>query len=146
VAKRLWQEGSNAGLLFYFVLIVQLGDVFQYAWGQFLGRRVIAPEINASRTWEGFFGGVASTTLVGGLLWWATPFRLWEAACLSLVTAVMGFAGGITMSAIKRDRGVTDYGTLVQGHAGVLDRIDSICFAAPVFFHLTRYYFSEQAF
>lgn len=146
VKKRLWTEGSNAGLLFYFVLIVQLGDVFQYAWGQFLGRRVIAPDINVSRTWEGFFGGVATTTLIGGLLWWATPFRLWEAACFSLVIAVMGFAGGMTMSAIKRDRGVTDYGTLVQGHAGVLDRIDSICFAAPVFFHLTRYYFSEQVF
>ncbi len=141
--RRFWSEGSNAGLLFYFVLIVQLGDVFQYSWGHFLGRRVIAPEINASRTWEGVLGGVASTTLVGALLWWATPFRLWEAACMSAVTAVMGFAGGMTMSAIKRDRGVSDYGTLVQGHAGVLDRIDSICFAAPVFFHLTRYYFSN---
>ena len=52
----------------------------------------------------------------------------------------MGFAGGITMSAIKRDRGVKDYGTLVEGHGGVLDRIDSICFAAPVFFHCTRWW------
>ena len=60
---------------------------------------------------------------------------------MSLVIAVMGFAGGMTMSAIKRDRGVKDYGTLVEGHGGVLDRIDSICFAAPVFFHLTRYFF-----
>lgn len=62
---------------------------------------------------------------------------------MAFVTAVMGSAGGMTMSAIKRDRGVTDTGTLVQGHAGVLDRIDSICFAAPVFFHLTRYFFSD---
>lgn len=144
MVQRLWLEGSRPGLLFWFILVTQLGDVFQYAWGQFLGRRVIAPEINASRSWEGFFGGAATTTLVGGLLWWVTPFRLWEAACMSLVIAVMGFAGGMTMSAIKRDRGVTDYGTLVQGHAGVLDRIDSICFAAPVFFHLTRYFFSNQ--
>ncbi len=60
---------------------------------------------------------------------------------MSLVVAIMGFAGGITMSAIKRDRGVKDYGTLVAGHGGVLDRIDSICFAAPVFYHLTRYFF-----
>jgi phosphatidate cytidylyltransferase len=59
---------------------------------------------------------------------------------MSLITAVSGFAGGITMSAIKRDRGVADYGTLVVGHAGILDRIDSLCFAAPVFFHLTRYH------
>lgn len=141
--RRPWTEGSAPGLLFYFVLIVQLGDIFQYAWGKLLGQRVIAPDINASRTWEGFFGGVLTTAIVGSLLWWVTPFRIWEAACMSLVTAIMGSAGAMTMSAIKRDRGVTDTGTLVQGHAGVLDRIDSICFAAPVFFHLTRYFFSD---
>lgn len=139
--QRIW-NGSNAGLLFFLVLIVQLSDVFQYIWGRLLGHRVIAPEINASRTWEGFVGGVATTTIVGTLLWWATPFRLWEAACMSLIIAIMAFAGGMTLSAVKRDRGVADTGTLVQGHAGVLDRIDSICFAAPVFFHLTRYFFS----
>jgi phosphatidate cytidylyltransferase len=61
---------------------------------------------------------------------------------MSLVCAVMGSAGSLTMSAIKRDRGVKDYGTLVEGHAGVLDRIDSLCFAAPIFYHLTRYFFS----
>ena len=137
-----WNNGSPAGLLFYFILIAQLGDVMQYLWSLLLGRHVIAPEINASRTWEGFCGGVASTTLVGISLWWATPFNYWQSACMALVIAVLGFAGGMTMSAIKRDRGVKDYGTLVEGHAGVLDRIDSICFAAPVFFHLTKYFFS----
>jgi len=130
----LWQ-GSQAGLLFYFVLLVQLGDIFQYSWGKLVGRRVIAPKINSSRTWEGLIGGVATTAMVAALLWKVTPFRFLEAACMGVVVAVMGFAGGMTMSAIKRDRGVKDYGTLVQGHAGVLDRIDSLCFAAPVFFH-----------
>lgn len=142
-AKRPWTEGSRAGLLFYFVLIVQLGDLSQYVWGRVIGRRVIAPEINASRTWEGFWGGIATTALIGALLWWVTPFRIWESACMATIIALMGFAGGMTMSAIKRDRGVRDTGTLVQGHAGVLDRIDSICFAAPVFFHLTRFFFSS---
>lgn len=132
---------GNAGLLFFFILIVQLNDVLQYGWGKLLGRHVVAASINASRTWEGFVGGVLSTMLLGALLSWATPFQPWEAALLALVVAVMGFAGGMTMSAIKRDRGVTDYGTLVQGHAGVLDRIDSTCFAAPVFFHLTHYFY-----
>ena len=131
-------NGSKPGLLFYFVLLVQLAEVFQYGWGRLLGRRVIAPQISASRTWEGFVGGVLSTAVVGALLWWATPFTIWGSACMALVIATMGFAGSMTMSAIKRDRGVQDYGTLVQGHAGVLDRIDSLCFAAPVFFHLTR--------
>ena len=62
----------------------------------------------------------------------------WQSAGLALVVSILGFAGGLTMSAIKRDRGVKDYGTLVEGHGGVLDRIDSICFAAPVFYHITR--------
>jgi phosphatidate cytidylyltransferase len=133
----------NAGLLFYFILVVQLGDVLQYLWSRLAGRRVIAPKINASRTWEGLLGGVTSTTLVGALLWWATPFQFWQAACMSMVVATTGFGGSMVMSAIKRDRGVADYGTLVQGHHGVLDRIDSLCFAAPVFYHLTRYFFSQ---
>jgi phosphatidate cytidylyltransferase len=133
--------GSMAGLLFYFILVAQLGDVLSYAWGKLLGRHVIAPAINASRTWEGLVGGTLSTTLIGALLWWVTPFQPWDSAWLAGVIALMGFAGGMTMSAIKRDRGVRDYGTLVTGHAGVLDRIDSICFAAPVFFHLTRVIF-----
>jgi phosphatidate cytidylyltransferase len=90
-------------------------------------------------------GGVASATLIGALLWWATPFRPWEAACMSMIIAVTGFAGSLVMSAVKRDRGVEDYGTLVAGHAGVLDHIDSICFAAPVFFHLTRYFFTGSS-
>ncbi len=138
--KVAWRD--NYGLLFYFLLMVQLGDVLTYAWGKLLGQHVIARSINASRTWEGLIGGVVSTALIGIGFAWATPFGLLEAGCMSAVIAVMGFAGSMTMSAIKRDRGVTDYGTLVQGHAGVLDRIDSICFAAPVFYHLTWIFFT----
>ena len=137
----LW-AGDNAGVLFFFVVLVQLGDLFQYAWGRFIGKHVIAPDIHANRTWEGFIGGALSTTMLGTLLWWVTPFDPGQAALMSLVIAVMGFAGTMTLSAIKRDRGVKDYGTLVRGHAGVLDRIDSLCFAAPVFFHLTRALFA----
>ncbi len=133
------RDYSNAGLLFYFILIVQVNDVLQYGWGKLLGKQVIAPNINASRTWEGLIGGVLSTMLIGASLWFVTPFTPWEGACLAGIAASMGSAGGLVMSAIKRDRGVTDYGTLVQGHAGVLDRIDSLCFAAPIFFHLTRF-------
>ncbi len=143
-----WGRGSHlasAGLLFYLILLTQLADMFQTAWSRLVGRRVIAPEVSATRTWEGFLGGVTSTTLIGALLWWATPFRFWEAACMSMIVAVTAFCGNMVMSAIKRDRGVADFGTLVQGHPGVLDRIDSICFAAPVFYHLTRYFFSEFA-
>jgi phosphatidate cytidylyltransferase len=130
---------AQARLLFFFVTMALLSEAFQFVWSQLYGRHVIAPAINASRTWEGLVGGAASTALAGMVLWWATPYKyLWQTAFMSMLVAVMGFAGAMTMSAIKRDRGVRDYGTLVEGHGGVLDRIDAICFAAPVFYHVTR--------
>ena len=132
----------NKGLLFFFVLITQLNDVLQYGWGKLLGKNIIAPRINTSRTWEGVIGGAATTALLGALFSWVTPFLFWQAAIMAFVVAMMGFAGGMVMSAIKRDRGLKDYGTLVQGHAGILDRIDSLCFAAPVFYHLTTVFFA----
>jgi phosphatidate cytidylyltransferase len=132
-------EGSNYTLLFFFILIVQMGDALQYIWGKLVGQHVIVPAISPNRTWEGFLGGIGSNTLLGAALWWAIPpFKPWQAAGLALLVSILGFCGSLTMSAIKRDRGVKDYGTLVEGHGGVLDRIDSICFAAPVFFHITR--------
>lgn len=132
-------EGQNLKLLVFFVLVVQSSDVLQYVWGTWLGRTPIAPMISPSKTWEGFLGGAGSATLLGASVWWITPFTPSEAAVLSLILTLMGFAGGLIMSAVKRDRGVKDYGALIQGHGGILDRIDSICFAAPVFFHVTRY-------
>lgn len=132
-------SASNARLLFFFVAMSLLAEAFQFGWSQLYGRHVIAPAINASRTWEGLVGGSASAAFAGMALAWATPYKeLWHVAFVSMVIAVMGFAGAMTMSAIKRDRGVRDYGTLVEGHGGVLDRIDSLCFAAPVFYHITR--------
>ena len=135
-------EGQNGKLLFYLVLVVQLSDVFQYVWGKTLGRHKIAPNVSPNKTWEGFIGGIATATAVGAALWWATPFTPLQSAGMSLAITVMGFAGGLVMSAIKRDRGIKDYGSMIEGHGGVMDRIDSICFSAPVFFHLTRYFFT----
>jgi phosphatidate cytidylyltransferase len=133
--------GRNARLLFFFILIVQLSDALQYAWAQMPSKHVIVPTIHPTKTWEGLLGGAGSVTLIGAALWFAIPpFPYWFAGGMSLVIAFMGFGGALTMSAIKRDRGVKDYGTLVEGHGGILDRIDSICFAAPVFYHFTRYW------
>ena len=137
-----WQ-GSNISLLLFFVLIAQLSSVLERIWSRIAGQHVIAEKINGSRTWEGFLGSMVTTGLIAAGLCWATPFYPWEAGVLGAVVTVMACAGTMTMSAIKRDRGVTDTGTLVQGHAGVLDQIDSICFAAPVFYHLTRFFFTR---
>jgi phosphatidate cytidylyltransferase len=134
--------GKNARLLFFLVVIVQLSDVLQYVWGKLLGKHKIAPVISPSKTWEGFIGGTLTATLIGTSLWWATPFTMWQAMGMAFIITVMGFLGGLTMSAIKRDAGVKDWGSSIQGHGGVLDRIDSICFAGPIFFHLTRYFFT----
>ena len=135
-------EGQAPKLMFFLVLVVQLSDVLQYVWGKSLGRRRIVPSISPNKTWEGLVGGLVCATALGTAIWWATPFSPAVAALMALVVTTMGFAGGLIMSAIKRDRGVKDYGALIGGHGGVLDRIDSLCFAAPVFFHLTRYFYT----
>jgi phosphatidate cytidylyltransferase len=133
---------SNAKLLVFLVLVVQISDVLQYVFGKLFGRHPIAPVISPNKTWEGFLGGVITASGIGTALWWATPFTPAEALAMSIAITLAGFAGGLVMSAIKRDRGVKDYGALIAGHGGMLDRIDSLCFAAPVFFHLTRYFFT----
>lgn len=132
-------EGRHALLIAFLVVVVQLSDVFQYVWGKLLGRTKVAPSLSPSKTVEGAVGGIFSATLVGAALFWMTPFTWLEAACLSFVITVMGFLGGLVLSAIKRDRGVKDWGHTIAGHGGFIDRMDSVLFSAPVFFHLVRY-------
>ena len=133
-------EGRNLLLIAFLIIVVQGSDVLQYIWGKLFGKHLVAPELSPSKTWEGLIGGVASATLLGAGLYWATPFKPWQAALLALLICVMGFLGGLVMSAIKRDRGVKDWGTMIEGHGGMLDRLDSIVFAAPIFFHVVRYF------
>lgn len=132
-------EGRNLLLIAWLVLVVQISDVLQYVCGKLLGKRKIAPQLSPSKTVEGFAGGMALATLVGASLFWITPFSAWQAALIALVVTLLGFFGGLVMSAIKRDRGVKDWGHMIEGHGGMLDRLDSVCFAAPIFFHVLRY-------
>jgi phosphatidate cytidylyltransferase len=132
-------EGRNVLLIAFLVLVVQLSDVLQYVWGKLLGRHKIAPGLSPSKTWEGFIGGTLTATLIGAALWWITPFNPLQAAYLSFIIVIMGFFGGLVLSAVKRDRGVKDWGHLIAGHGGFIDRLDSVIFSAPVFFHLVRY-------
>lgn len=135
-------EGRNILLVAYLVIVVQSSDVLQYIWGKLLGRRKIAPRLSPSKTVEGFVGGVGSATVLGACMWWITPFTFWQSGLLALIIALMGFFGGLALSAIKRDRGVKDWGTTIAGHGGFMDRLDSLIFAAPVFFHLVRYWWA----
>ena len=132
-------EGRNLLLVVFLLLTVQSSDVFQYIWGKLLGRHALSKQISPSKTVEGLVGGVLSATAMGAALWWITPFSPVEAAFVALVINTLGFFGGFVLSAIKRDRGVKDWGHLIEGHGGMLDRVDSLAFSAPVFFHLLRY-------
>lgn len=133
-------EGRNLLLIAWLILVVQLSDVLQYCCGKLFGKRKVAPKLSPSKTLEGLVGGVLLATLVGTSLFWITPFTPWQAAIIALLVNLLGFAGGLVMSAIKRDRGVKDWGHMIEGHGGMLDRMDSVCFAAPVFFHVVRYW------
>lgn len=135
-------EGRNLLLIAFLVFVVQFSDVLQYVLGKLFGRRQIAPQTSPSKTLEGFAGGVLSATALGTGLWWITPFNPWQAAAMALIITLLGFLGGLVMSAIKRDRGVKDWGYMIEGHGGVLDRLDSVCFAAPIFFHVTRFWWA----
>lgn len=131
-------EGRNLQLIVFLVLTVQSSDVFQYVWGKLFGKRKLAPQISPSKTLEGLVGGVLTSTAVGAALYWITPFNVWQAALVALTINILGFFGGFVLSAIKRDRGLKDWGAMIEGHGGMLDRVDSISFSAPIFFHILR--------
>ena len=135
-------EGRNALLIVFLILTVQSSDVFQYVWGKLLGKHKISESISPSKTLEGLIGGVLTSTAVGALLWWMTPFAPWQAGLIALTINIMGFFGGFVLSAIKRDRGIKDWGAMIEGHGGMLDRVDSISFSAPIFFHIVRFWWA----
>ncbi len=140
--KNMEGNFANARLLFFFVTIVLFSELLQFLCNRLFGKHLIAETIDSNRTWEGLLGGAAATAVVGLGLYWATPFPYWwQAGAMSITISIMASAGAMTMAAIKRDRGEVTSGTLIEGHGGVLSRIDAICFAAPVFYHVTRYFF-----
>ena len=128
-------EDKKLLLMIFLILVVQSSDVLQYVWGKLFGKHKIAPKLSPSKTVEGFVGGVVSASVLGGLLYWLTPFNPVQAVLMSLL-------GGLVMSAMKRSMGVKDWGNMISGHGGMLDRMDSLCFAAPIFFHVVRYYWA----
>ena len=138
-------DQANLMLLFYLLLVVQISDVLQYVCGKLFGRTKLAPKVSPSKTVEGLVGGGLLAVGVGTALYWATPFTPWQAAGMSAVIVLAGFLGGLALSAVKRSLGAKDWGQMIEGHGGMLDRLDSVCFAAPVFFHLCRYFFQVPA-
>ena len=131
--------GFNAGgrgLLLYVVFLTEINDVFQFVWGKLLGKNKIIEKISPNKTWEGFIGGLITTTFLAYFLRFLTPFTPTEAFIVGFIVACSGFVGDVIVSAIKRDIGLKDTGTLIPGHGGILDRIDSLAITAPAFFYL----------
>lgn len=134
-------HAEGAALVIAIVVLTELNDVAQYMWGKSFGRRPIMPAVSPNKTWEGFLGGLLTTVLASALvLPWLTPWTLGPALLMGLALGLAGFFGDVTLSAVKRDVGVKDSGTLLPGHGGILDRVDSLIFTAPLFFHLTRFF------
>ena len=132
--------GGAAGLVLFLMFLTQFNDVMQYVWGKTFGKHKIIPKVSPKKTWEGFLGGVATTTLLAwGIAPWLTPLTGWEAPVAGLLIGLAGFVGDVNISALKRDLGVKDSGNLIPGHGGILDRVDSLTFTAPLFFHYLYY-------
>lgn len=129
-------------LVLYLLVLTELNDVAQYCWGKRLGKRPITPTVSPNKTWEGFLGGIATTLLMAWLLApLLTPLSSTDALWAGLLIAVAGFFGDLSISALKRDLGIKDTGNLLPGHGGLLDRLDSLGYTAPLFFHFCRYYY-----
>ena len=128
--------GGGAGLMLYLVFLTQFNDVAQYTWGKLFGKHKVIPKVSPNKTWEGLLGGILTTLVLAVLIApYLTPFSHLEAAGAGFIIGVFGFIGDVTISALKRDLGVKDSGSLLPGHGGMLDRIDSLTYTAPLFFH-----------
>lgn len=139
-------QAGPAGLVFMLLLATEANDVLQYVTGKLFGRRKIMPKVSPNKTWEGFLGGwILTAALIVFAAPYFTPLRGVGLYVMALFLPLAGFAGDVTMSAVKRDIGVKDTSGFIPGHGGVLDRADSLVFTAPLYFHLMAYY-ALQAF
>ncbi|HSB53720.1 MAG TPA: phosphatidate cytidylyltransferase [Gemmatimonadales bacterium] len=133
---------GGAGLVLYLVVLTQLNDVAQYVWGKTFGRHKATPTVSPGKTLEGLIGGIVTTTALSYFLApLLTPLDRWDSLAAGFLISTGGFLGDITISALKRDLGVKDSGQLIPGHGGILDRIDSLTYTAPLFFHFLRFYY-----
>lgn len=133
-------NGGGPALVLFLVVLTQLNDVAQFLWGKALGRAPVMPTVSPNKTWQGLLGGIGTTVALALLSFSVlTPFRVYEAAAAGLLIGAFGFVGDVVISAIKRDLQVKDSGATIPGHGGVLDRLDSLTYTAPLFFHFTYY-------
>ena len=138
--------GRGAFLLFFLVMVAASAQIVQELMSRWLRRRPVARHIDRSFSYRAWMAGALAAALVGALLVWITPFRIWQAALIGLGAGACGTLGEFVMKALKKDAGVRHWGNhaSVTGAVGLLDRVAPLCFAAPVFFHSVRWYASLQ--
>lgn len=133
-----WVNGL--GLVLYLLVLTELNDVAQYVWGKRYGKNKVTPTVSPNKTWEGLLGGVLTTVVLAVLLApLVTPLDFWLSLAAGALIGIAGFFGDLSISAVKRDLQIKDSGTLIPGHGGILDRVDSLTYTAPLFFHFIRY-------
>jgi len=133
-------NGGGPALVLYLVFLTQFNDVAQFLWGKALGRHKVVPNVSPGKTVEGLLGGLGTTMVLAVVLApFFTPLTRGWAVCAGVIIGLSGFVGDVVISALKRDLGVKDSGNLLPGHGGILDRIDSLTYAAPLFFHFVYY-------
>lgn len=134
------EQAGALGLVLFLIFITQFNDVCQYIWGKTLGKHKIIPKVSPKKTWEGFIGGVITVTLISGFVApYLTPLTMVQGFVAGTLIAISGFVGDVVISSVKRDLAIKDSGTLIPGHGGLLDRIDSLIYTAPLFFHFLYY-------
>lgn len=134
-------QAGPAGLVFLLLFATEANDVLQYCCGKLFGRRKIIPKVSPNKTWEGFVGGwILTAILILTTAPWLTPLRGLGLWVIAVTLPVAGFAGDVTMSAVKRDIGVKDTSGFIPGHGGMLDRLDSLIFTTPLYFHLLAFF------
>lgn len=133
-------QAGGIGMILFLLFMTQFNDVCQYVWGKLLGKHKIIPKVSPNKTWEGFAGGLLSVTLASGVMApFLTPLSMAEGFVAGLIIGVSGFVGDVVVSSVKRDLKIKDSGTLIPGHGGILDRMDSLMYASPLFFHYVYY-------
>lgn len=134
---------GGAGLLLFLLILTEANDVAQYVSGKLFGRDKVVPRISPNKTWAGLISGVVTTAvLAAALAPFLTPISVWPSLAVGALLGLAGFAGDVTISAVKRDLGIKDSGSVLPGHGGILDRLDSLTYTAPLFFHIIRYFYT----
>jgi phosphatidate cytidylyltransferase len=138
---KVFSVDQRISTILYLITLTQGNDIAQFIFGKVLGNKKIVPKISPGKTWAGFWGGVVFSTAFGGCIGpLMTPLSPFLAMVSGMLIGVFGFLGDVTFSAMKRDLKIKDTSMMLPGHGGIIDRIDSLTFTTPLFFHFFNYF------